>query len=72
MCLSYFGSEELLDKHISCCQNNKKVVIDFPNDPNLNFKKYHKKLKLPFVFMLILNVLQKHSSMFAKSKIEHQ
>ena len=67
MCLSYFGSEELLDKHISYCQNNKEVIIDFPNDPNLYFKNYHKKLKLPFFYADF------DSLMLAKSKIEpHQ
>lgn len=46
----FWVREKLLDKHISDCQNNKEVVIDFPNDPNLYFKNYHKKLKLQFVF----------------------
>ena len=49
-CFSHFTKEELLDKHIKYCSNNKSAVVIMP-EPNtmLYFKNYHKQLPIPFV-----------------------
>ena len=49
-CFWHFSKEELLDKHIEYCSNNKTAVVDMPK-PNtfLHFKNYYKQLPVPFV-----------------------
>ena len=49
-CFCHFSKEELLDKHIEYCSNNKTAVVKMPK-PNtfLNFKNYYKQLPVPFV-----------------------
>ena len=49
-CFWHFSKEELLDKHIVYCSNNKTAVVDMP-EPNtyLHFKNYYKQLPIPFV-----------------------
>ena len=49
-CFSHYTKEELLEKHIKYCSNNKTEVITMP-EPNtmLHFKNYYKKLPIPFV-----------------------
>ena len=49
-CFSHYTKEELLEKHIKYCSNNKTEVITMP-EPNtmLYFKNYHKQLPIPFV-----------------------
>ena len=48
-CFWHFSKEELLDKHIEYCLNNKTAVVDMPK-PNtfLCFKNYYKQLPIPF------------------------
>ena len=49
-CFSHFSKEELLDKHIEYCSNNKTAVVEMPK-PNtfLCFKNYDRQLPVPFV-----------------------
>ena len=49
-CFWHFSKEELLDKHIEYCSNNKTAVVKMPK-PNtfLCFKNYKKQLPVPFV-----------------------
>ena len=49
-CFWHFSKEELLDKHIEYCSNNKTGVVDMPK-PNtfLHFKNHYKQLPVPFV-----------------------
>ena len=49
-CFSHFTKEELLDKHIEYCSNNKTAVAKML-EPNtyLHFKNYYKQLPIPFV-----------------------
>ena len=49
-CFSYYTKQELLDKHIKYCSNNKTAVVKMPK-PNtfLCFKNYYKQLPVPFV-----------------------
>ena len=49
-CFSHSTKEELLDKHIKYCSNNKTAVVKMP-EPNtyLYFKNYYKQLPIPFV-----------------------
>ena len=49
-CFSHYTKEELLDKHIEYCSNNKTAVVEMPK-PNtfLHFKNYYKQLPIPFV-----------------------
>ena len=49
-CFCHFTKDELLDKHIKYCSNNKTAIAKMPN-PNkmLYFKNYHKQLPIPFV-----------------------
>ena len=49
-CFSHYTKEELLDKHIEYCSNNKTAVVQMPK-PNtyIYFKNYHKQLPFPFV-----------------------
>ena len=49
-CFSHYTKEELLEKHIKYCSNNKTEVITMP-EPNtmLYFKNYYKQLPIPFV-----------------------
>ncbi|CAH3164961.1 unnamed protein product, partial [Porites lobata] len=49
-CFWHFSKEELLDKHIEYCSNNKTAVAKMP-EPNtfLHFKNYYKQLPVPFV-----------------------
>ena len=49
-CFWHFSKEELLDKHIEYCSNNKTAVVKMP-EPNtfLCFKNYDRQLPVPFV-----------------------
>ena len=49
-CFNHFTKEELLEKHIKYCSNNKSAIVNMP-EPNtmLYFKNYHKQLPIPFV-----------------------
>ena len=49
-CFQHFSKQELLDKHIEYCSNNKTAVVEMPK-PNtfLHFKNYYKQLPVPFV-----------------------
>ena len=49
-CFWHFSKEELLDKHLEYCSNNKTAVVTMPK-PNtyLHFKNYYKQLPVPFV-----------------------
>ena len=49
-CFSHNTKEELLEKHIKYCSNNKTEVITMP-EPNtmLYFKNYYKQLPIPLV-----------------------
>ena len=49
-CFSHYTKEELLEKHIKYCSNNKTALIKMPK-PNtfLYFKNYYKQLPIPFV-----------------------
>ena len=49
-CFSHFTKEELLDKHIKYCSNNKTALVKMP-EPNtyLHFKNYDRQLPIPFV-----------------------
>ena len=49
-CFTHYTKEELLDKHIEYCSNNKTAVVKMP-EPNtfLHFKNYYKQLPVPFV-----------------------
>ena len=49
-CFYHFTKEELLEKHIKYCSNNKSAIVNMPK-PNtmLYFKNYHKQLPIPFV-----------------------
>ena len=49
-CLSHFTKEELLDKHIEYCLNNKTAVAKMPKENTfLHFKNYDRQLPVPFV-----------------------
>ena len=49
-CFWHFSKEELLDKHIEYCLNNKTAVVKMPEpDTYLHFKNYYKQLPVPFV-----------------------
>ena len=46
----HFSKEELLDKHIEYCSNNKTAVVELPEPGTmLHFKNYYKQLPVPFV-----------------------
>ena len=49
-CFNHFTKEELLDKHIKYCSNNKTTLVKMP-EPNtyLHFKNNKKQLPIPFV-----------------------
>ena len=49
-CFSHYTKEELLDKHIKYCSNNKTSFVKMP-EPNtyLHFKNNKKQLPIPFV-----------------------
>ena len=49
-CFCHFKKQELLDKHIEYCSNNKVAVAKMP-EPNtsIHFKKYFKQFPVPFV-----------------------
>ena len=49
-CFNHFTKEELLEKHIKYCSNNKSAIVNMP-EPNtmLYFKNYYKQLPIPFV-----------------------
>ena len=49
-CFNHFTKEELLEKHIKYCSNNKSAIVNMP-EPNtmLYFENYHKQLPIPFV-----------------------
>ena len=50
-CLSHYTKEDLLEKHITYCGNNKTAVVKMPTKKNsiLKFKHHFKKLPLPFI-----------------------
>ena len=49
-CFWHFSNEELLDKHIEYCSNNKTAVVDMPpKNKFIHFKNYYKQLPIPFV-----------------------
>ena len=49
-CFWHFSKEELLDKHIEYCSNNKTAVVEMPEPGRmLYFKNYYKQLPVPFV-----------------------
>ena len=50
-CFSHYSKEELLDKHIEYCSNNKTAVVEMPKPEKalLHFKNYYKQLPVPFV-----------------------
>ena len=49
-CFWHFSKEELLDKHIEYCLNNKTAVVDMPpKNKFIHFKNYYKQLPIPFV-----------------------
>ena len=48
-CLSGFRSKTILAKHQTLCYNNIPQRIDTPSNVKLEFKDYHKALKLPFI-----------------------
>ena len=49
-CFWHFTKEELLDKHIEYCTNNKVAVVGMPTKNTfLHFKNYYKQLPIPFV-----------------------
>ena len=48
-CFCHFTSQELLDKHIEYCYNNKATFVKMPKPgSNLHFKNYYKQLPIPF------------------------
>ena len=49
-CFNHFTKEELLEKHIKYCSNNKSAIVNMP-EPNtyLRFKNYSNQLPVPFV-----------------------
>ena len=49
-CFTHYTKEELLDKHIKYCSNNKTALVKMP-EPNtyLHFKNYDRQLPIPFV-----------------------
>ena len=49
-CFCHFTSEELLDKHMKYCNNNKSSFVKMPKPGSyLYFKSYYKQLPIPFV-----------------------
>ena len=48
-CLSHFIKEDLFEKHLFYCENETAAVIMPRKNTVLNFKKYFKKLPIPFV-----------------------
>ena len=49
-CFWHFTKEELLDKHIEYCSNNKTAVVEIPKPKTfLHFKNHYKQLPIPFV-----------------------
>ena len=49
-CFCYYTKEELLQKHILYCSNNKKAVVKMPEaNKYLYFKNHYKKIPIPFV-----------------------
>ena len=49
-CFCHFTKEELLDKHIEYCLNNKIAVAKMPKENTfLHFKNYDRQLPVPFV-----------------------
>ena len=48
-CFTHFTNQELLDKHIKYCSNNKTAFVKMPEPKtNLHFKNYYKQLPIPF------------------------
>ena len=49
-CFNHFTTQELLDKHITYCYNNKSSFVKMPKQgTSLHFKNYYKQLPIPFV-----------------------
>ena len=49
-CFSHFFKEEVLEKHIEYCSNNKTALVKMPKPKTfLYFKNYYKQLPVPFV-----------------------
>ena len=49
-CFWHFSKEELLDKHIEYCLNNKTAVVEMPpKNKFIKFKDFEKQLPSPFV-----------------------
>ena len=49
-CFCHFTTQELLDKHMEYCYNNKTSFVKMPKPgSNLHFKNYYKQLPIPFV-----------------------
>ena len=49
-CFSHFTKEELLDKHIQYCSNNKTAIVKMPEKNKfLYYKNYERQLPIPFV-----------------------
>ena len=49
-CFSHFTTEDLLNKHMKYCYNNKTSFVKMPKPgSSLNFKNYYKQLPIPFV-----------------------
>ena len=50
-CFYHFTKEDLLEKHISYCDNNETAVVKMPDKKHRihKFKHYFKKLPLPFI-----------------------
>ena len=49
-CFNHFGSKEVLFKHLEYCKKYNEVKIKMPKEGTiLNFKKYHRSEKVPFI-----------------------
>ena len=50
-CFNHFTTEDLLNKHMKYCYNNKESIVKMPKPGSnfLHFKNYYKQLPVPFV-----------------------
>ena len=56
-CLDHFSRHDLLDNHKEYCKNNEAIKTTMPKpDTFLSFKHHDRGIKVPLLFMLILNV----------------
>jgi hypothetical protein len=58
-CLSHFGSDKSLEKHSdNCFTNSPQKVIVPPSGETIEFSKYHKKYRVPFIAFLDFEATQ--------------